>query len=290
MGIFFQQVANGLTVGIIYGLAALGFTMVYKALGQLNFSHADTLTLGALLSYTFIVSLGWPIYAAFPVIMLIMALYGFLLEKGLFRHFQKASKITFMLVSISISNLVKNTNLLIWGPNPRALPEIFGTSSVNLAGVAIPLRNVYIFFIALFFLAVLQFFFVKTKFGLAMRIAAEDPETAGLMGVRVSLTRTATFSITATLGGIAGILVAPLFSVSLELGSALALKTFIAAIIGGAGNLGGAVTAGLLLGVGESLTSAFISSGYRDLFVYLAGIIILAFFPLGIFQRVVVKH
>lgn len=290
MSIFFQQAVNGLTVGMIYGLAALGFTMVYKALGQLNFSHADTLTLGALLSYTFVVSLGWPIYAAFPAIIIIMMLYGLLLEKGIFRHFQRASKITFMLISISLSNLVKNSALLIWGPNPRALPEVFGTSSIVIGSVSIPMRNVYIFLIALFFLAILQFFFIKTKFGLAMRIASEDPETAGLMGVRVSMTRSATFAITAALGSTAGILVAPLFSVSLELGSALALKTFIAAVVGGVGNLAGAVAAGLMVGVGESLASAFISSGYRDLFVYSAGIIILAFFPLGIFQRVVTKH
>lgn len=290
MGIFLQQVVNGLTIGMIYGLAALGFTMVYKALGLLNFSHADTLMIGALLAYTFVVSLGWPIYIAFPIIILIMMVYGYCLERGIFRHFQKASKITFMLVSISVSGLLKNSALLVWGPNPRALPEIFGTASINAGGVAIPLRNFYIFLIALFFLTLLQLFFVKTKFGLAMRIAAEDPETAGLMGVKVASTRAATFAITASLGGIAGILVAPLFSVTIELGAALALKTFIAAVVGGVGNLGGAVAAGLLVGLTESLSAGFISSGYRDVIVFSAGIIVLAFFPLGIFQRVVTKH
>lgn len=288
--VIIQQVINGLTIGMIYGLAALGFTMVYKALGLLNFSHADTLMIGALFSYTFVVNLNWPIYIALPFIVLIMMLYGLLLEKGVFRHFRNASKITFMLVSISVSGFLRNSALLVWGPHPRALPPIFGSSNINIGELVVPVKNIYIFVIALFFLGLLQFFFQKTKFGLAMRIAAEDPETAGLMGVRVSRTRAATFAITAALGGVAGVLVAPLFSVTIELGAALALKTFIAAVVGGVGNLPGAVVAGLLVGLLESISAGFISSGYRDVIVFATGIIILAFRPQGIFQRVITKH
>lgn len=285
-----QQVINGLTVGMVYGLTALGFTMVYKALGLLNFSHSDTLMIGALLSYTFVVNLGWPIYLVIPALVVIMMLYGLAVEKGLFWHFRNASKITFMLVSISLSGILRNGALLVWGPHPRALPPIFGDASFNISGVVFPLRDVYIFGIALLFMITLQVFFQKTKFGLALRIAAEDPETAGIMGVKVSITRAATFAITAALGGMAGLLIAPLFSVTIELGAALALKTFIAAVVGGVGNLPGAVIAGLLVGLLESISSGFISSGYRDVIVFSAGIIVLAFRPQGLFQRTVTKH
>lgn len=288
--IFVQQAINGLTVGMIYGLAALGFTMVYKALGLLNFSHADTLMIGAFLSYTFVANLKWPIYIALPFIILIMMTYGAFIEKILFKHFRNKSKISFMLISISLSGILRNSALLIWGPHPRALPPIFGSSSFNIGDVVIPARNLIIFAIALLFLATLQLFFLKTKLGLAMRISAEDPETAGLMGVKVLSTRAATFAITSALGGIAGVLVAPLFSVTIELGASLALKTFVAAVLGGVGNLPGAILAGLLVGTSESIVSGFISSGYRDAIVFAAGIIILAFRPQGIFKRVVTKE
>lgn len=290
MGLFILQLVNGLTIGMVYGLAALGFTMVYKALGLLNFAHSDTIMLGAMFAYVFIVGIGLPLVFSMICVVIIMLLYGFIEEKFIFKRFRKASPITFMLVSISLSSVVKNIGLLIWGPEPRALPNIFGTQKIVVYDATISLSNFYIFGIAVFFLVVLQLFFTKTKFGLSLRLASEDPETAGLMGIRVLRTRAATFAITAALGGIAGMLVAPIFSINLDLGSSLALKAFIAAVVGGVGNLVGAIAGGLLVGITESLSSAYISSGYKDVIVFVGGIIALAFFPLGIFRRVVNKH
>ncbi len=290
MGLLILQLVNGLTMGMIYALAALGFTMVYKALGLLNFSHSDTIMIGAMAAYTLIVPLGIPFAAALFMVVLLMLFYGLFLEKLLFKRFRKASPITFMLVSISLSSVVKNIALLVWGPEPRSLPSIFGTQKLSIYGTTVPLSNFYIFGIAVFFLIVLQLFFTKTKFGLSIRLASEDPETAGLMGIPVLKTRAATFAITAALGGIAGMLVGPLFSINIDLGSSLALKTFIAAVVGGVGNLIGAVAGGLLVGVTESLSAAYISSGYKDVIVFVSGIIVLAFFPLGIFRRVINKH
>jgi len=286
----FQQLINGFTIGMIYGTAALGFTMVYKALGYLNFAHADNLMIGALLAYTCIVTLKFPLFVSFLVVIVLMLLYGMCIERVLFRHFQRESKITFMLVSISLSGILKNAALLIWGPEPRALPAIWGTGAIILNGVPFPIRNIYIMLIAITCLALTSFFFAKTKIGLAMRIAADDPEAAGLMGVRVSWTRVGTFSITAALGAIAGVLVAPLFNITPELGSSLALKAFIAAVVGGVGHIPGALICGIFLGVGESLTAGFVSSGYRDAIIYAVGIMILAFKPTGIFQKAYTKH
>lgn len=283
-GILIQQIVNGITIGIIYGMAALGFSMVYKALGCLNFSHAETLMIGAQLAYTFIVILKWPIPIVFLVIMLVMLAYGYLLEKLLFKHFRNVSKITFMLVSISLAGVIRNSGLLIWGPHPKSIPEIFGTESITFYHAIIRLRNIYIFLISISILFLLQLFFQKTKFGLAMRIAAEDMETAGLMGVNILSTRAATFAITASLGGLAGLLVAPIFSVTLELGGALAGKIFIAAVVGGVGYLPGAVMGGLFIGLLETISAGFISTGYRDVIVFSIGIIILAFRPLGLFR------
>ena len=290
MGLLSLQIVNGITIGMIYGLAALGFTMVYKALGYLNFSHSNTITIGAFVIYTVVFSCNIPFLAAMPIVIVFMLFYGFVLEKLIFKRFRKASALTFMLVSISLSTVVSNICQLIFGPQPRALTNVFPNIKLSIAGGSIPFNNVCIFVIAVLFLVILQLFFSKTKFGLSLRLASEDPATASLMGIKVLNTRAATFAITAALGGIAGMLVSPLYSVTIELGSSLALKTFIAAVVGGLGNFVGAVAGGVLVGVTESLASTYISSAYKDLIVYVAGIVILAFFPYGIFRRVKTKH
>ena len=270
MGLLSLQIVNGITIGMIYGLAALGFTMVYKALGYLNFSHSNTITIGAFVIYTVVFSCNIPFLAAMPIVIVFMLFYGFVLEKLIFKRFRKASALTFMLVSISLSTVVSNICQLIFGPQPRALTNVFPNIKLSIAGVSIPFNNVCIFVIAVLFLVILQLFFSKTKFGLSLRLASEDPATASLMGIKVLNTRAATFAI--------------------ELGSSLALKTFIAAVVGGLGNFVGAVAGGVLVGVTESLASTHISSAYKDLIVYVAGIVILAFFPYGIFRRVKTKH
>ena len=290
MGLLGLQIVNGITIGMIYGLAALGFTMVFKALGYLNFSHSNTITIGAFVIYTVVISCNIPFLAAMPIVILFMLFYGFVLEKVLFKRFRKASALTFMLVSISLSTVVTNLCLLIFGPQPRALTNVFPSTKVSIGSVSIPFNNICIFVIAVLFLVLLQIFFFKTKFGLSLRLASEDPSTASLMGIKVLNTRAATFAITAALGGIAGMLVSPLYSVTIELGSSLALKTFISAVVGGLGNFIGAVVGGVLVGLTETLSATYISSAYKDMIVYVAGIIVLAFFPYGIFRRVKTKH
>lgn len=284
------QIINGITIGMIYGLAALGFTMVFKALGYLNFSHANTITIGAFVIYTVVVTCNIPFLLAMPVVILFMLFYGFVLEKLIFKRFRKASSLTFMLVSISLSTVVTNVCLLVFGPQPRVLTNVFPDIKFTIGGVSIPFNNVCIFVISVIFLIIMQLFFHKTKFGLSLRLASEDPSTASLMGIKVLNTRAATFAITAGLGGIAGMLVSPLYSVTIELGSSLALKTFIAAVVGGLGDFVGAVAGGVLVGLVETLSSTYIASEYKDLIVYVAGIIVLAFFPYGIFRRVKTKH
>jgi branched-chain amino acid transport system permease protein len=148
-----------------------------------------------------------------------------------------------------------------------------------------------IFGIALLMLAILQIFFIKTRFGLAIRMAQEDPDTASLMGVNVLTTRAATFGISAGLGCVAGMLIGPIFSISTELGTQITLKSFIAAVVGGLGNFVGSVCGGLIVGLIESLGSTYISSRYKDVIVYISGIIVLGFFPRGIFRsRAITKH
>jgi branched-chain amino acid transport system permease protein len=290
MGLLQLQIVNGITIGMIYGLAALGFTMVYKALGYLNFSHSNTITIGAFVEYTIVTTCNISFLAAMPIVILCMLFYGFILEKCIFKQFRAASPLTFMLVSISLSTVVSNICLLVFGPQPRALTNVFPSVRLSVGGLTIPFNNVCIFIIAILSLVVLQLFFSKTKFGLSLRLASEDPKTASLMGIKVLRTRAATFAITAALGGIAGMLFSPLYSVTIELGSSLALKTFIAAVVGGLGDFVGAVAGGLLVGVIESLSSTYISSAYKDLIVYVVGILVLAIFPYGIFRRVTTKH
>ena len=290
MGLLALQVVNGLVIGILYGLAALGFTMVFKALGYLNFAHSDTIMLGAIVYSTFISVLRIPYPIAFFLALITIMGYGILTEKGLFIRFRRTSAITFMLVSMSLSTVVKNTTLLIYGPLPRGLSVSFTNAFITIGGMRISLNNFVILGIAILILVALQMFFSKTRFGLAIRMAQEDPDTASVMGVNVLSTRAATFGISAGLGCIAGMLIGPIFSISIELGTQIALKSFIAAVIGGLGNFMGAIFGGLIVGLVESLGSTYISSGYKDVIVYVSGIVVLGFFPYGIFRRNTTKH
>ncbi|WP_352404651.1 branched-chain amino acid ABC transporter permease [Sporanaerobacter acetigenes] len=287
---FIQQTLNGLTIGIIYGLIALGFSMVYKAVGCLNFCHTVSVMLGAFLSYTFIVDFSFSPWLTFFLVIILLLVYGWAVNHFFFRYFTNTSKTIFMLVAISLSGVLQQAALIIWGPEARAIPNILGAGNIDIAGAVFPVQSLLLFLISLLSLIVLLLFFNRTKFGLSMRIAAEDSEAASLMGVNVELTRSATFAITALLGGIAGFLIAPLFGVTIDIGQSLALKMFVAAVVGGVGYLPGAIGAGVLVGILESLSSAYISSGWRDLIIFTAGIAVLAVRPLGIFRKSVTKH
>lgn len=290
MGLFILQIVNGVTYGMFYGLAALGLSMVFKSLGYMNFAHSDTIMIGAIVLYCFMSYLSIPFVAAFLLTMVIAMAYGVLTEKVLFIRFAKTSPVTFMLVSMSLSTVVKNVALILFGAYPHSLEFKFTDAYLSVAGTQIPVNNFIYFGITLIILAALQLFFVKTKFGLAIRMAQESPETASAMGVNVKMTRAATFGISACLGGVSGMLMGPIYTISTELGSQVSLKAFIAAVIGGLGNFAGSIFGGVLVGVTECLGATYISSGYKDIIVYTAGIIVLGFFPYGIFRRVKTKH
>lgn len=290
MGLFVLQVVNGMVNGMLYGLAALGFSMIFKALGYMNFAHADTIMIGAIVYYVMISGLNLPYYVAFVITLLLVMGYGVLTEKLLFVRFRKTSPITFMLVAMSLSTVVKNATLLLFGSLPHGLNINYTNAYFTVGGMKISLNNFVIMGIALLILAALQLFFTKTKFGLSIRMAQDDSDTASAMGVNVLSTRAATFGISAGLGCVAGMLMGPLFSISTELGTQISLKSFISAVIGGLGNFAGSIFGGLIVGVAESLGATYISSGYKDVIVYVAGIIVLGFFPYGIFRRVSTKH
>ncbi|MCI8649024.1 MAG: branched-chain amino acid ABC transporter permease [Anaerotruncus sp.] len=290
MGLFVLQIVNGLVIGMLYGLAALGFSMIFKALGYMNFAHADTIMIGAILYYLLISSLHFPPFVAFFAALILTIGYGVLTEKLIFVRFRKTSPITFMLVAMSLSTVVKNVTLMLYGFLPHGLDINYTDAYFMIGDTKISLNNFVILGISLVILLVLQLFFTKTKFGLSIRMAQDDPDMASVMGVNVLSTRAATFGIAAGLGCVAGMLMGPLFSISTELGTQISLKSFIAAVIGGLGNFVGAVAGGLIVGVVESLGATYISSGYKDAIVYIVGIIVLGFFPYGIFRRVATKH
>jgi len=285
-----QQLMNGLAIGIIYGLVAIGYSMIYKSLGQLNFAHADNLTVGAIMGYLCIAKMGLGTIPGFLLVIIGMLSFGLFLERIIFRRFEKGARLTFMLASISTSGLIRNIAVITWGPLPRRLPPIFGTASLNIGSINLHVRSLYILLIAILLLFVLQLFYTKTKFGLALRMAAEDADTASLQGVNVRSTRSATFAITAAMGGIAGLLSAPLFGVTIELGSSMAMKAFIAAVIGGLGNLAAALVTGLFLGVLESIATGYISSAFCNAIIFVTGMLVLSVRPAGLFRRELTKH
>ncbi len=290
MGLFLSQTIYGFVIGVLYGLAALGITMVYKALGYMNFAHSDTIMLGAIVYCVLIQGANVPIGLAFVVTLLIIMFYGVMTEKILFIRFRRTSTVTFMLVSMSLSTVVKNLALMIYGARPKGLSITYTNAYFTVGGINIPLNNFVIFGIAVGILIIIQVFFSKTKFGLAIRLAQEDADTASLMGVNVLNTRAATFAISAGLGCIAGMLIGPIFTISTELGTQISLKAFIAAVVGGLGQFPGAIAGGLLVGLIESYGATYVSSSFKDVIVYVMGIVVLGFFPYGLFRRVKTKH
>ncbi|MFZ5827671.1 MAG: branched-chain amino acid ABC transporter permease [Bacillota bacterium] len=283
----FQLFMNGLPIGSVYALVALGYSLIYAAFGLLNFSQGDVLMVGAFLGLTLFVSLKLPFPIALLLAMLGAALIGLAMERFLLRPMarRRARDINLLLATIALAIILRNGSLLIWGAESQFFPSVFGEEVISVGGLRVVPQNIWIFVTALGLVAALQLFLYKTKPGMAMRAVALDQGAARLMGVQVNRYIALSFALSCALGAAAGVLVAPIFFVSASMGAMIGLKGFVAAVTGGLGNLGGAVVGGLLLGILESMSSGLVSSGYRDAIAFLVLILLLWFKPAGLLSR-----
>ena len=287
---FMQHLANGISLGSLYALIAIGYTMVYGILRLINFAHGDIFMLGAYMTYYGIVYTPLPWYVVFVLAAVFTGLFGVFLERLAYKPLRGSARITVLISAIGASFLLQNLAILIFGGRPKAfpIPEVFNRIIRLKMGdslVSISLVTFIIPAVTLFLLVILTYFIKKTKTGMAMRALSKDYETASLMGINIDNTISITFfigSFLAAVGGIMwGIKVPQLLPI---MGVVPGLKCFIAAVIGGIGNITGAVIGGFILGLGEILLIAFLPNltGYRDAFAFVLLILILLIKPTGL--------
>jgi len=298
MDIFLQQIINGLVLGSIYALVALGYTMVYGILGLINFAHGDIVMVGALTALSVIAGLAGgavpaPIilaFALFAAILVCVAL-GVSIERVAYRPLRRAPRLAPLITAIGVSILIQYTAALIWSKQYIALPEIIRPTQFTLAGASFTDLQLLIFLLACGVMAGLLWFLRHTRLGKAMRASEQSPDVAGLMGIDVNRVIAFTFLLGSALGAVAGLMVVLYYGIGhYFMGYMLGLKAFTAAVLGGIGKVNGAVLGGLLLGLIESLASGYIGdltggvlgSNYRDIFAFLVLVVVLVFRPSGL--------
>jgi branched-chain amino acid transport system permease protein len=281
-----EQLLGGFAIGCVYSLIALGYTMLIRAIGLVNFAQGEVMMVGALIGWTLLTSFPLPYPLVLVLAMALTALLGVLIDRLVYRPVQRrgAPTMNVIITTIGVSIALRNAAQLIWGSEPLRYPTVFATEPITIGGLAVAPQNVSILLVGLGFMGLLQLFFQRTRTGLAMRAAAQDPDMARMMGVGVDRMVTYTYAISAALGAAGGVLLAPIFFASFDMGY-IGVKSFAAATIGGLGNVPGAMVGGIVLGVVETLGAAFISSAYKDALGYGIMIALLLFVPSGLFVR-----
>ena len=282
---FLQQFFNGLTTGSVYALIALGYTMIYGILGLINFAQGEIYMFGAFVTVLLLATGRVNFFLAFAAGMAAAAILGVVLERLAFRPLRGSHPLVPLISAIGASIFLQSLALLLFGPNDRPFPIQFTFSSVNLAGVPVSTLQLAILAAALGFMGLLVAFVRYTRYGKAIVACALDRDTARLMGIKVDRMVALTFFIGSALSGAAGIMMAIYYNATYpRMGLLPGLKAFSAAILGGVGNIPGAILGGLLLGVAEGLGAAYVSSAYKDAIAFAILILVLLFRPQGILR------
>jgi branched-chain amino acid transport system permease protein len=298
METFIQQIINGLVLGSMYALVALGYTMVYGIINLINFAHGEVLMVGALTSWT-VVSLladsglpGWAMLLISLVCAIVVcSVLNFAIEKVAYRPLRNAPRLAPLITAMGVSLLLQTLAMIIWKPNPKPYPILLPSEPINLGGPVISVVQIMILVTTAVILVALLWLVNMTKLGRAMRATAENPRVAALMGVRPDMVISATFIIGAALAAVAGVMWAANYgTVQHAMGFLPGLKAFTAAVLGGIGNLAGAMVGGVLLGLIEALgagylgdlTGGLLGSHYADIFAFVALILVLTLRPSGL--------
>jgi len=319
MDIFLQQIINGLTLGSVYAVVALGYTMVYGIIQLINFAHGEVVMIGAMVAFSVITALagsGLPpvvivlfgILAAIPVCVMV----GYAMERVAYRPLRGAPRLAPLITAIGISIILQHLAMMIWSRNPLAYPQIIPLVSFDIGGATITGVQIAIILTSILMMAGLTLLVYRTKLGVAMRATSQNPQVAGLMGIDINRVIAFTFIVGAALGAVAGVMVGTYYGIAhYTMGATLGLKAFAAAVLGGIGNLAGAMLGGILLGIVEALGAGYIGelsdlchwdataqalgercadgghfvlfgSNYQDVFAFLVLIAVLVFRPSGL--------
>ncbi|HYS75891.1 MAG TPA: branched-chain amino acid ABC transporter permease [Burkholderiales bacterium] len=298
MDIFIQQLINGLTLGAVYAVVALGYTMVYGIIQLINFAHGDVVMVGAMVAFSVIVALapsGLP-----PLVVVLVAtgcavsacmLIGYAMERLAYRPLRGAPRLAPLITAIGVSIILQHLAMMIWSRNPLAFPQLIKTQSYDIGGATVTNVQIAILAISVAIMSGLVALVYRTRLGTAMRATAQNPQVAGLMGIDANRVIAFTFVIGAALAAVAGVMVASYYGIAhYAMGSQLGLKAFCAAVLGGIGNIPGAMLGGVLLGLVEALGAGYIGdltgnvfgSNYQDVFAFVVLIGVLVLRPSGL--------
>jgi branched-chain amino acid transport system permease protein len=285
---FLTTLISGLSLGSIYALIALGYTMVYGIAKMLNFAHGDVIMVGAFTVIVSVMTLGFPVWAGLLLSVVICTVLGMTIERVAYKPLRKAEPLTVLITAIGVSYLLQNVALLIFGSTQKSFPKVFHVSSVHFGDVSMSGESVVTLAVTIVIMICLSLFINKTRAGKAMRAVSQDKEAAELMGISVNRTISLTFAIGSALAAVAGIFYGATYGfIGPFTGSMPGIKAFVAAVFGGIGSIPGAMVGGLLLGVLESMSKAYISTELSDGIVFASLIIVLLVRPTGLFGKVI---
>jgi branched-chain amino acid transport system permease protein len=281
--VFLQVILSGIVVGGIYALVALGFVVVYRSVTMFNFAQTEYYTLGGMLFATFLARYQLPLVLAVLLTMVVAALVGILSERLAFRRLLLlgARPANLIIVSLALAVVLRSVILLIWGTDARQVPTL-GNNPIEIAGLLVTPQQIFILGSTLLVVALLHLFMHRTRLGLALRATASNRTMAGLMGVPLTSMLALSFALSAGIGALGGILVAPILLAQYSMGQAILVKAFAAAILGGLSNVQGVIVGGLIIGLAENLAGAYLSSAYKDVVAFAVLLGVLALRPSGI--------
>ena len=296
LDVFFQQLVNGLTIGMIYALIALGYTMVYGIAQLINFAHGEIFMVGAyigLLIYSVlhpVAESSWMVIPIFAATMLLTALLGYMIERFAYRPLRDAPRLAPLITAIGISFVLQNAVMLIAGPSDKSFPAMMALHKFSISHVTLTNLQILIAAVSIFLMVGLHLFVKYTQVGKAMRALADDRQAASLMGIDANFVIAVAFLIGSALAGAGGVMFGMYYNtINFHDGYLAGMKAFTAAVMGGIGNIPGAMLGGVLLGVFEGLAAGYISSQWKNVFAFLILILILLFRPTGLLGARVVK-
>lgn len=289
--LWMSAIVSGLGLGSMYGLMALGFYLTYAVSGTVNFAQGSSMMLGAVLTFTFAQTLGWPLLAALPLALALCAFYGLVVERLAVRPFASRGSNAWLMSTVALGIVLDNLVMFTFGKEPRSLPSPLAQAPLEIGGLGLgvyPLQ-LLIPLVGLALAAALHALSRRTRWGVALLAVVQNPNAARLMGIPVRRAIMVAFAVSTLFAGVAGALVAPLFNVQADMGTLFGLKAFVVAILGGITSAWGVMLAGLLFGVAEGLITVALGSGYTQIISFALVIAILAMRPNGLFGRAAVR-
>jgi len=284
-----SAIISGIGLGSMYGLIALGFHVTYIVSNTVNFAQGSAMMLGAVLGHTFAVRLGWPLPLAALAALALCGVFGLIVERALVRPFVARGSNAWLMATVAAGIVLDNSVLFTFGKEPRSFPSVLASKPVTIFGTGVYPLQLVIPLVALAIAITLHFLTHHTRRGKALLAVVQNPDAARLMGIDVHRTIAGSFMLSAILAGLAGLLIAPLFSVNSDMGTLFGIKAFAVAILGGMGSAWGVVLAGLAYGLLEALVTAFLGSVYTQIVVFALVIAMLALMPNGLFGRAAVN-